>query len=325
MRNVLYYNIDGNLSYEKELLEKWGVHDLNLCEIKDPDRERGLAASIRNTKAEGLVVAYDHVTKEIMESCPTLMLISLQSIGCDAIDIDAAKQYGIAVTNVPGYCMEEVATHTIGMILDLARSITFLDRTVRAGKWDPMLSYPMHRLSGQSLGLVFFGEIPKRVAPIAKALGMRVLVYAPTKSADELWRYGCEKAETLDQLLLESDFVSLHCPLIEGLTYHLLGEREFSLMKKDACLINTARGSVVDEKALYDALVHKKIRAAAVDVIEDEINDQSILFGLDNCIMTPHSAFLSEDSYYEAKRRCLEHLVEGLSANKPPLLTLQEG
>jgi D-3-phosphoglycerate dehydrogenase len=313
MKNILYYNTDGDLAYEKGLLEQWGVDDLALYEVKDPNGSIGLSESLHNINADGLVVIYDQVTEEIMKDNPSLKIISLQSVGCNNIDIEAANRYGVCVTNVPGYCADEVAEHTIGLMMDLARSITFLDRTVQNGSWDLKRTYPMHRLQGQTLGLVFFGAIPKKIAPIAKALGMRVLVYAPTKDAEYLRTYGCEKEDTLDGLLEASDFVSLHCPLIDGLTYHLIGRHELSLMKKDAFLINTARGAIVDEEALYQALIHHEIRAAAVDVIEDEANHKSRLFGLDNCIITPHSAFLSEESYYEAKRRCLYHLVERLS------------
>ncbi|MDD6351051.1 MAG: C-terminal binding protein [Lachnospiraceae bacterium] len=313
MKNVLYYNTDGDLAYEKGLLKQWGVDDLALYEVKDPDQSIGLSESLHKISAEGLVVIYDLVTEEIIKDNPSLQIISLQSVGYNNIDIEAANKYGVCVTNVPGYCADEVAEHTIGLMLDLARSITFFDRTVQNGSWDLKRTYPMHRLQGQTLGLVFFGAIPKKIAPVAISLGMKVLVYAPTKDADDLRKFGCEKADTLDQLLETSDFVSLHCPLIEGLTYHLIGRHELSLMKKDAFLINTARGAIVDEEALYHALVHHEIRAAAVDVIEDEANHKSRLLGLDNCIITPHSAFLSEDSYYEAKRRCLHNLVERLS------------
>lgn len=313
MKKALYYNTDGDLSYENGLLDEWGVDDLALYEVKDPRRSIGLSNSLKKIKADGLVVIYDKVTEEIMKDNPSLKIVSLQSIGYNNIDIDAANRYGISVANVPGYCADEVAEHTIGMMLDLARSITFLDRTVQSGCWDPMRSYPLHRLKGQTLGLVFFGEIPKRIAPVARALGMRVLVYAPTKDATYLSSFGCEKADTLDQLLSTSDFVSLHCPLIKDQTYHLISRHELSVMKKDAFLINTSRGEVVDENALYDVLVHHQIRAAAVDVIEDELHQKSPLFSLDNCIITPHSAFLSKDSYYEAKRRCLYHLVQRLS------------
>lgn len=314
MKKALYYNIDDNLDYEKSLLEEWGIDDVDLIEVKDPDRKTPLSDIINKYDISGIVVEYDRITDELMEKCPSLEIVSLQSIGYNNVDIASATRHKVLVCNIPGFCADEVALHTIGFMIDLTRSITFLDRTVQAGRWDPLLSYPMHRLKGKTFGMVFFGEIPKRIVPILHAFEMNILVYAPTKSSEYLSRYGCRKAETLEELLSSSDFVSLHCPLIPGVTEHLMGEEQFARMKPTSFFINTSRGSVVDEKALVKALKENMIQAAAVDVIEDEISEKSELFGLDNCIMTPHSAFLSEDSFYEGRRRSLRHLVEKLSS-----------
>ena len=313
MRNILYYNIDDNLDYENRILSEKGITDLKLIEVKDPDRRTPLYEIINKNDIEGIVVEYDKITDELMEKCPSLKIVSLQSIGYNNVDIESATRHSVLVCNIPGFCADEVSLHTIGFMLDLTRSITFLDRTVQAGKWDPLLSYPMHRLRDKVFGMVFFGEIPKRIVPILHAFGMKIMVYAPTKTKEYLSEYGCKKAESLDQLLSSSDYVSLHCPLIPGVTEHMISDREFDLMKPDAFFINTSRGAVVDEPALVRALKEKKILAAAIDVIEDEINEKSDLFGLENCIMTPHSAFLSEDSFYEARERCLSHLIECLS------------
>lgn len=314
MKNVLYYNIDDTLEYENKLLKEWGIDDINLIEVKDPDRRTPLDDIINDKQINGIVVEYDKITDDIMEKCPSLEIVSLQSIGYNNVDIPSATKHGVLVCNIPGFCADEVALHTVGFMIDLTRSITFLDRTVQAGKWNPLLSYPMHRLKDKTFGMVFFGEIPKRIVPMLKAFGMKILVYAPTKTKEFLAEYGCEKAETLEELLRTSDYVSMHCPLIPGVTEHMMSDAQFAMMKPTAFFINTARGSVVDEKALVKALKSHTIQAAAVDVIEDEITEKSELFGLDNCIMTPHSAFLSEDSFYEGRERSLRHLVEKLSS-----------
>lgn len=314
MAKALYFNIDDNLDYENKLLREWGVSDVELIEIKDKEGRKPFAEYVRQSGAEGLVVEYESVTAEVMDQCPALKIISLQSIGYNNIDIPAATAHHICVTNIPGFCTEEVALHAVGFAIDLARQITFFDRSVQAGHWDPLMGYPMHRLKGSTFGMVFFGGIPKQMLPLLRALGMRVLVYAPTKTAEYLKNYGCEKAETLDELLEKSDFVSMHCPLIPGVTYHMMGEAQFRKMKRTAYFINTARGAVVEEQALVKALREGWIRAAAVDVIEDEQTETSALFGLPNCILTPHAAFLSEDSFYEGRRRALEHLVQRLSS-----------
>ena len=318
MAKVLYYNIDDNLDYENSLLKEWGISDIELIEIKDPKGTENFVSHINEVKAEGLVVEYESVTVEVMDSCPTLKQVSLQSIGYNNVDIKAATEKGISVTNIPGFCAEEVSVHAIGMLIDLVRKISFYDRTVRSGKWDPLLGYKTYRMTGKTFGMVFFGEIPKKMVPVLKALGLKILVYAPTKTKEFLAEYGCEKAETLEQLLKESDFVSLHCPLIKDVTYHLIGEKELSLMKKEAFLINTARGSVVDEKALVAALKTGTIKGAGIDVIEDEANETSELFDLENVVITPHAAFISEDSFYDGRRRALEQLVQRFSKKVKP-------
>lgn len=316
MAKVLYFNIDDNLDYENKLLREWGISDIELLEIKDKEYKKTFGEYVRDSGAEGLVVEYDTVTSQVMDQCPELKIVSLQSIGYNNVDIKAATVHHICVTNIPGFCADEVALHTVAMTLDLARKITFYDRAVQTGHWDPLVGYSLHRLKKKVFGMVFFGEIPKRIVPMIHAVGMEILVYAPTKTAAYLAEYGCRKADTMEQLLQEADFVSLHCPLIPDVTYHLMNEKAFAKMKPTAFLINTSRGSVVDEEALVKALKEHQIQAAAIDVIEDEMSENSRLFGLENCILTPHAAFMSEDSFYEGRRRSLEHLVERLSASK---------
>lgn len=318
MAKVLYYNIDDNLDYENKLLKEWGVEDVELIEIKDPKGTENFVDHINETKADGLVVEYEQVTKEVMDKCPNLKIVSLQSIGYNNVDIAAATEKKIAVTNIPGFCAEEVSVHAIGLMIDLVRKITFFDKSVRAGKWDPLLGYKTYRMTGKTFGMVFFGEIPKQMVPVLKALGLEILVYAPTKTKEFLAEYGCKKADSLVELLKASDFVSLHCPLIKDVTYHLIGEKELKLMKKEAFLINTARGSVVDEPALVKALKDGTIKGAGIDVIEDETNEKSDLFELENVVITPHAAFVSEDSFYDGRKRALEQLVQRLSKKIRP-------
>lgn len=318
-RKVLYYNIDDNLDYERHLLNTWGIESLELIEIKD---YAGAQPFVDHAKeADGVVVEYQQITREIMEQLPNLKIIALQAIGIDNVDVEAATNHGVCVTNCPGFCSEEVALHTIGLMIDLTRKITLLDRTVRGGKWDPLYGYKTHRLTGKTVGLYFFGSIPKAMMPMLHALNVKVLVYAPTKTKAFLEEYGAEQADTFEELLTQSDILSLHCPLMSSTT-HLISLRELKLMKKDAFLINTARGKVVDEAALAKALTEGEIRAAAVDVIEDEEAESSPLFALENTIITPHSAFISEDSFYDARKTTLEQLVQRLSKNQKPSNTI---
>lgn len=318
MAKVLYFNIDDTLEYENSLLDEWGIKDIELIEIKDKEYKKDFVSHVKDSKAEGLVVEYEQVTKEVMAQLPDLKIVSLQSIGYNNVDIPAATEHGICVTNIPGFCAEEVALHTIGFLIDLVRKITFYDKKIREGYWDPLLGYKTYRITGMTFGMVFFGEIPKQMVPILKAMGLNILVYAPTKTKEYLEEFGCKKAETLNELLEVSDFVSLHCPLIKEITYHLIGEEQLKKMKESAFLINTARGSVIDEKALVKALKENWIKGAAVDVIEDEANEKSELFQLENVVITPHAAFISEDSFYDGRKRALKQLVMRLSKNERP-------
>lgn len=310
---VVYFNVDDNLDYENKMLKEWGVANLDLVEAKDSNDKFFDYAK----DADGIVVEYFQFTEEVISKLDKCKIIALQSIGYNNVNVEAASKRGICVTNIPGFCTEEVALHTVGFILDCVRKISFLDRSVRNGLWDPLLGRKTYRISGKTIGLVFFGGIPKYMAPILHSLGMKVQVYAPTKSKEFLAEYCCEKVDTLEELMATSDFVSLHAPLTEQ-TRHLINADQLRLMKKTAYFINTARGSVVDEAALVKALNEGWIAGAAVDVIEDEVNEKSDLFEIENVTITPHAAFVSEDSFYEGRRLSLKMLVERLSEQKVP-------
>lgn len=312
---VVYYNIVDTLDYENSLLKKWNVDNLELVEEKSRNGGRSFAECA--AQADGAVVEYEQVTRQVVETLGRCKIIALQSIGYNNIDIRAATDKGICVTNAPGFCTEDVALHCVGLLVDLARNISFFDRRVRAGVWDYESVPPMHRIRGKTAGLVFFGSIPKAMVPMLQGLGLRILVYAPTKTAEYLSSFGAEKADTLDGLLERSDFVSLHMPLKDE-TYHMIGAEQLKKMKRTAFLINTARGAVVDEAALAEALQNGTIAGAAVDVIEDVEGHRTLLSGLENTVVTPHTAFLSEESFYGAREIALRQLVQRLVRGEPP-------
>ena len=312
---VVYYNVADTLDYENSLLKKWGIDSLELAEVKN--RGGGQSFAEAAAEADGAVVEYEPVTRPVMEKLKRCKIIALQSIGYNNIDIRAATENGICVTNAPGFCTEDVALSCVGLLIDLARHISYFDRRVRAGVWEYESAPPMHRIRGKTAGLVFFGSIPKAMAPMLKGLGLRVLVYAPTKTAEYISSFGAEKADTLDDLLRESDFVSLHMPLKDE-TFHMIGAEQLKKMKRTAFLINTARGAVVDEAALADALRDGTIAGAAVDVVEDVEGHETALTGFANTVVTPHTAFLSEESFYGAREIALRQLVQRLARREPP-------
>ena len=322
---VVYYNVDDTLDYENQLLKEWGINDIELVEVKNGDDRDKPEAFLEAVKdADGVVVEYFEVTEDVLSKMDKTKIVALQAIGYSNVDTKAASKYGICVTNSPGFCSEEVAVHTVGMMIDCVRKISRLDRAVRDGKWDPLIGGLPNRLSGKTVGLVFFGSIPQEMVPLMKAMGMRVTCWAPSKTADYLASFGVEKVETLEELLKTSDFVSMHCPLVmeaqpgRPATYHIMGEEQFKMMKDTAYFINTARGSVVDEPALVKALKEGWIRGAAVDVIENEADEESDLFEIENCTITPHAAFVSVDAFASAREIALSQLVERLSKQQVP-------
>ncbi|HYE68254.1 MAG TPA: C-terminal binding protein [Anaerovoracaceae bacterium] len=319
MNKVVYYNVDDTVDFENQLLEEWGIKDIELVEFKNGSERDNPDAFIEAVKdADGVVVEFFQITSDVLSKMDQAKIVALQAIGYSNVDVKAATANGICITNSPGFCTQEVALHTIGMMIDCVRKISFLDRSVRNGSWDPLLGGKTFRMSGKTVGLVFFGSIPKYMVPILKAMEMDIICYAPTKTTEYLAQYGVRKVDSMEQLLKESDFVSLHTPLIPDVTFHMMDEDQFKRMKDSAYFINTARGSVVNEPALVKALKEGWIKGAAVDVIEDEANEKSDLFTIENCIITPHAAFVSEDSFAEARIIALRQLVERLHENKVP-------
>ena len=234
------------------------------------------------------------ITAEAMARMPKCRIIARYGIGVDTIDLEAATRAGIIVTNNPTYCIEEVAEHTMALILACARKVALYDRLVRDGRWEVPPGKPMFRIHGRTLGLVGFGNIARQVAARAAAFGMRILF------ADPLVKQGAFDVPgtrvELDPLLRESDFVSVHPPLTPE-TRGMIGDDAFAKMKPSAFLVNCARGPVVDTAALARALDAKRIAGCALDTVDPEpLPDPHPLRGRDNVIVTPHVAWYSEQA-----------------------------
>jgi len=222
-------------------------------------------------------------------------------------------EHKIIVANVPDYCVDEVSTHTIALILACARGITLLDRKIRDKKWDFTLAKPLFRTKGKTLGLFGLGRIARAVAQKASGFSFKIIAYDPYVSKIDK---GIELVE-FSKLLSDSDFVSIHAPLTDE-TRHSFGENELRNMKKTAYLINTSRGPIVDEEALYKVLEKRRIAGAALDVMEEEPPDWEIpLLTLDNLIITPHISFYSEESYAELKTKTAKAVLSVLKGELP--------
>src|SRR5438874_7702634 len=228
------------------------------------------------------------ITADVMARMPKCRIIARYGIGVDTIDLDAATQAGIIVTNNPTYCIEEVAEHTMALILACARKVAAYDRLVRGGRWEVPPGKPMFRMSGRTLGLVGFGNIARQVAVRANAFGMRILFADPFVREGQFQAPGT-KVE-LAQLLGESDFVSLHPPLTKE-TRKMMNDDTLSRMKRSEFLVNCSRGPVVDTDALVRALDAKALAGCALDTTDPEpLPDPHPLRGRDSVIVTPHVA-----------------------------------
>ncbi len=234
------------------------------------------------------------ITAEVMARMPKCRIIARYGIGVDTIDLDAATAAGIIVTNNPTYCIEEVAEHTMALLLSCARKVAFYDRLVRKGRWELPPGKPLFRLVGRTLGLVGFGNIARAVAVRAAAFGMRILYYDPFVQAGQFQIPG-EKKEFFE-MLRESDFVSVHPPLVPQ-TRGMMNDEAFAHMKPTAFLINCARGPIIDTLALVRALDAGRIAGCALDTTDPEpLPDPHALRGRENATITPHAAWYSEQA-----------------------------
>jgi len=266
--------------------------------------------------ADAILVTYAKLPGDLLRQLTRCKAIGRFGLGVDNIDIPTAAELGITVTYVPDYCMHEVSDHAMALLLALARKIPLSNKLVQAGRWDMPAVVPIHRLAGRVLGLVGFGNIPRALAPKAKAFGLRVVTHDPYVPQQALAPAGVESV-SFDRLLEISDFVSIHAPLMPA-TRGLFNAEVFGKMKTGALLINTARGPLVDEDALVSALDSGRLGGAALDVVAVEpLPKDSRLIGRDNVILTPHTAFYSVEALNELQTKCAADVARVLSGEKP--------
>jgi D-3-phosphoglycerate dehydrogenase / 2-oxoglutarate reductase len=266
--------------------------------------------------ADGVFVTYAKLPGELLQQFERCKVIGRFGLGVDNIDVKMAAALGIVVTYVPDYCLQEVSDHAMALLLAVARKIPFSNALVQAGRWEMPAVVPMRRLEGRTLGLVGFGNIPRRVAPKAMAFGLKVVAYDPYAPADAARAAGVQLVG-FEQLLAISDYVSLHAPLTPQ-TQGMFDADAFSKMKKGAYLINTARGPLIDEPALIAALDSDHLGGAALDVVATEpLAKGSSLLGRANVILTPHTAFYSVEALEELQTKCASDVARVLSGEKP--------
>ncbi|HUW48209.1 MAG TPA: C-terminal binding protein [Patescibacteria group bacterium] len=306
---------------EKEILSKYAVVKL----AKSP-AEDDLIAEVGDVAV--LMVVYATITRKIIESASDLKGIVRYGIGVDNVDVKSAAEMGIPVANVPDYCITTVADHAFALLLALNRKIVMADHVVKTGNWG-MWTSPSSRLKGfdlegKMLGLIGIGKIGSAVATRAKAFGMNIIAYDPYLNPEMAKTLGIELKD-LDVVLKNSDFISIHSPLTDE-TRGMIGEQELRSMKKTAYLINTARGPIINELALYRALKNGWIAGAGMDVYEREPpNPENPLFKLENVVLTPHVAYYTEEAISRLEMSAVAEAIRILEGQLPKNLANKKG
>jgi D-3-phosphoglycerate dehydrogenase / 2-oxoglutarate reductase len=287
----------------------------------DPDIRMAKSAGVDDIlavarDADAILVTYAKLPGELLRQLTRCKVIGRFGLGVDNIDIKAAAERGITVTYVPDYCMAEVSDHAMALLLALARKVALSNALVQAGRWEMPAVVPLRRLAGQVLGLIGFGNIPRALAPKAKAFGLEVITHDPFVAPDVLAVAGIAGV-SFDELLARSDFISVHAPLSPA-TRGLLNAAAFAKIKPGALIVNTARGPLIDEAALIAALDSGQLGGAALDVVASEpLAKDSALLHRDNVIFTPHTAFYSVEALHELQTKCASDVARVLSGEPP--------
>jgi D-3-phosphoglycerate dehydrogenase len=295
-----------DLHIERAILDAAGIQ-LEVHQVQSGPR---LLEIVR--EADALIVQYARITREVFASMQRCRMVARYGVGLDTIDLEAAAERGIPVRNVPDYCTEEVADHTLALMLAVLRGVHQLATDVAHGQWSLQPVRPLHRIRGLVLGLIGCGRIGTAVARRAAAFGMRVVAFDPLLDEAELRQRGVEPA-TFEHVLAVADVLSLHRPAtLDGAP--ALGPAELAQTKPGVVIVNTARGTLIDEDALRAALAEGRVRAAALDVLRREPPAAPSLAALPGVIVTPHAAWYSEESERQLRTTVAELVRDAVLA-----------
>jgi D-3-phosphoglycerate dehydrogenase len=294
---------------EREIL---GRVDAELIEATATD-EASLCAMAKENDVDAIATNWAKVTGNVIRSSSRCRIVARLGLGLDNIDLATATSLGIPVTNCPDYCVAEVSDHALGLLLAFARRIGFFHLRTKRGEYDLSATSPMRRLSQQTAGLIGLGNIGRELVPKLRALGMNIVAHTQSGSDHGT---GCRMV-SLDELLSQSDYISLHAPLTPS-TRHMINADRLKKMKPTACLINTSRGGLIDSAALWAALQQNQIAGAGLDVFEPEPPDlNQPLYKDERIIVTPHAAFVSEESLIQMRQQAMNQIVQGLRGERP--------
>jgi D-3-phosphoglycerate dehydrogenase len=266
------------------------------------------------SEVDAILVTYAPISARVIAAAPRCKIIARLGIGYDNVDVAAASEAGVVVTNVPDYCLDEVADHTMALLLASARNIVTAVNRVREGEWDGGRG-EIHRLRGRRLALVGVGGVGRRVAVRAQSFGLSVIAFDPYIKQWDL--PGVDRAGTLEEAVSEADFISLHSPLTD-LTAHVVDADLIGLMRRKPVIVNTSRGGLIDHDALLAGIDAGEVAAAALDVTEPEPPSSEHRLRHDpRVIVTPHMAFYSIEAGEELRRRAATEVVRVLSGQAP--------
>lgn len=292
-------------SVEKGLIEAAG----GSYTLISSEREQDIIAAGQD--ATVLLVALTEVSGTVIRALKQLKLIVRAGIGVDNIDLAAAKECGIHVCNLPTYCHDEVADHTVALLMALERQLPAQVRDIRAGSWNPVSTYrPIRGLQDAAVGFVGCGGIAQKVMARLRPFGVRLIGYDPYLPEEKASALGLTLLP-LEALLAQADYVTLHVPLTAE-TRGILNAAAFSLMKPTACVLNTARGPLIDNDSLFDALKAGKIRGAGLDVIDGDLEGAKRFASFEQVLITPHSAYYSERSDWNIRAQAGELIANYL-------------
>ena len=331
------FNLQDNMKKIVLLEERFNNHDIEKsvfsqieCEIietgfgKDPQELSEICAD-----ADAILVNLFKIDADFISKLKKCKVIGRYGIGYDNVDIKAAAEKGIKVVNVPEYCTNEVVEHILALLFSTVRNITIKDLLVRKGKWNVKGTIPIHRIAGKKFGIIGYGKTGVLLHKRAASLGFSEIVIfdrSASKKGDLLKQATRETKSSfvdLDALITDCDYISINLPLTDQ-TKHLIGQREFDMMKKNAIVINASRGGVIDTEALIAALINKKIAGAGLDVHEIEpLPSNSPLFEINSIVITDHTAWHSVESQSDLQRLCATNTLDALLGKDAPVVNSQ--
>ncbi len=301
----------GSYKEENKVLSELGI-TVDIHNFSIPEEAKKILKD-----ADAVLVNLFLLTKDIIDSMENCRVIVRYGVGYDNVDVDAATAKGIWMSRVPDYSLEDVSDHALALLLSSVRKIAYKDRKVREGKWNLHKDWPAFRIAGKTLGILGFGAIARVLFRKISSLGLeKVLIYDPYVPTAEIEKLGGIPA-SLEDLVSQSDFISIHAPLTKE-TEGIISEKEFADMKANCILVNTSRGPLVNEEALYQALKDGQIAAAGIDVFNSEpLTANSPLRTLENITLTDHTGWYSEESIVELKTKAAENVLAVLKGGKP--------